>query len=131
MQDSKMVLDVVPLGKPRMTQRDRWQKRPAVKRYYNYKDKLKELTAINGYKINEDIGTLRITFTLPMPPSWSKKKKLTLNGKPHRQRPDIDNLIKAFLDCLLKEDSMIHSVLANKVWGEKGSITVYPFPSDI
>ena len=34
-----------------------------------------------------------------MPKSWSLKKKKAMNGKPHRQTADIDNLLKALIDA--------------------------------
>ena len=46
-------------------------------------------------------------------------------GKPHQQRPDIDNLVKGLMDALLEEDSHIHTVYAKKIWAEKGSIDLY------
>ena len=33
-----MEYPIIPLGKPRMTQRDKWAKRPAVLRYRAFKD---------------------------------------------------------------------------------------------
>lgn len=31
-------LDITPIGKPRMAQRDKWKQRPAVVAYYAFKD---------------------------------------------------------------------------------------------
>lgn len=117
-----MRLPVVPIGKPRMTQRDRWAKRPAVVRYHAYCDLLREeWRQLTKLEVPEN---LFIIFTIPMPISWSKKKKVEMNGKPHQQRPDIDNLCKAFMDALCDDDSYIHELHAYKVWGEEGSIQV-------
>jgi Holliday junction resolvase RusA-like endonuclease len=60
-----------------------------------------------------------------MPKSWSKKKRNELNGKPHTQRPDLDNLIKAFKDALCEDDSHVHTYYnMRKIWGEDGKIII-------
>ncbi len=60
-----------------------------------------------------------------MPKSWTKKKALEMNGKPHKQTPDLSNLIKAFEDALWKEDSVISEYGSmKKVWGKVGSILI-------
>jgi Holliday junction resolvase RusA-like endonuclease len=61
-----------------------------------------------------------------MPKSWSKTKKLVMDGKAHQQRPDVDNLAKAICDAVFKEDSHIWDGRYTKVWGEKGAIIVRP-----
>jgi Holliday junction resolvase RusA-like endonuclease len=123
-----MILNVIPIPKPRMTQRDRWSKRPCVLRYYKYCDDLREEAFINKYNIT---STLSMTFVLPMPKSWSKKKKREMEHQPHTQRPDLDNLIKAFQDALAKEDSYVHTYKnVKKVWGYEGKIYVIPYISN-
>jgi Holliday junction resolvase RusA-like endonuclease len=117
-----MLLNIKPVGKPRMTQRDRWAKRPAVVRYYQFCDKLRSLWP----SLNEDGVNPRVSliFYIPMPPSWSVKKKAEMRMKPHQQRPDIDNLVKAFLDALCEDDSYIYAVKAEKYWADEGAIMV-------
>lgn len=114
-----MIIPLVPVPKVRMTQRDRWAKRPAVVRYYQFCDELRRL-----WGQQEVPESLFIIFTMPMPNSWSKKKRIEMLGKPHKQRPDIDNLIKAYLDALCEDDSYVHEVHAYKRWGEEGTIQV-------
>lgn len=66
-----------------------------------------------------------IVFILPMPKSWSEKKKEQMNNEPHLQRPDLDNLLKALLDALMKEDSVIWKLgMLEKRWGDIGLITI-------
>jgi Holliday junction resolvase RusA-like endonuclease len=66
---------------------------------------------------------MRLEFFLPMPPSWSKKKRARMKGQPHRQKPDIDNLVKSFLDALLGDDSTVwHLAGQEKRWSEHGYI---------
>ncbi len=61
---------------------------------------------------------------MPFPRSWSAKKKAAHLGQPHRQKPDLDNLIKALLDAALDDDSGVHEMTARKVWGEEGEIQI-------
>ncbi len=109
--------DILPVPKPRMTQRDKWKQRDCVLRYYAFKDavRLHNVSLPNEY---------RVTFYMPMPKSWSNKKKLELSGKPHTQKPDKDNLEKALLDSIYGEDSHIWSGWARKIWAEEASIFI-------
>lgn len=65
---------------------------------------------------------LDMEFMLPMPDSWSEKKKQSMVGQPHRQKPDLDNIVKAVFDAMLEDDSVIADFRARKVWGRKGGI---------
>lgn len=99
-----------------MTKSDRWKKRPAVVRYFDFKDALR----------SEFTGTLepafKIIFYMPMPKSWSDKKRKEMCGSPHQQKPDIDNLAKAFMDAMCDDDSYVYDVHAKKFWANTGSI---------
>jgi Holliday junction resolvase RusA-like endonuclease len=105
-----------PMGKPRMTQRDKWQKRPCVIRYRLYCDKIREAAG----KIPENPLAVHIKAFVGMPPSWSKKKKLEMIGQRHRARPDWDNIGKAICDALFEEDSCIAVGIAEKFWCLEG-----------
>lgn len=63
---------------------------------------------------------LDITFHMPIPLSWSKVKKVRMDGQPHVSKPDIDNLIKFSLDCMngivYSDDRFIWSINAKKVY---------------
>ena len=84
-----LTLNVVPVPKPRMTQRDKWIKRPATDRYKLFKKELQILCNLCRWTPKED---LEVKFVMPMPKSWSEKKKKKMEGQPHRQTPDLDNL---------------------------------------
>ena len=45
--------------------------------------------------------------------------------RPHRQKPDIDNLIKALLDALYADDSHVWKITAEKRWHYEGKIMVF------
>ena len=108
-------IDIVPVPKPRMTRSDKWKKRDCVVRYRAFCDELR-------LKLKELPEDLDIVFYLPMPNTWSIKKKKEMAGQPHKQKPDIDNLLKAILDAMLDDDSGIWKVKAEKRWARSGQI---------
>jgi Holliday junction resolvase RusA-like endonuclease len=63
---------------------------------------------------------LVLDFYIPMTKSWSKKKRDKFNGCPHEKTPDIDNLVKAFLDSVYTNDCHVYQVFATKHWVEEG-----------
>lgn len=78
-------------------------------------------------KYREDLPSeLSLVFHLPMPPSWSQKKRAEMAGKPHQQKPDFDNLAKAVCDALASEDSYIWRCHVEKYWAEEGAIDINP-----
>ena len=112
-------IPVDPIGKPRMTQRDRWKQRPVVLKYHSFCDILRLYSA--PFQKTE---SLTMIFEVPMPKTWSKKKKIQMEGKPHQSKPDIDNLVKAVLDAFFEEDKQIYRIKAAKFWKVKGSILI-------
>ncbi|HBL5507391.1 TPA: RusA family crossover junction endodeoxyribonuclease [Enterobacter hormaechei] len=112
------IYEITPIGKPRMTQRDRWHKRPATAAYWAFKAEVRML----GINLSE--SGYHITFIIPMPKSWSQKKRAQLNGQAHQQKPDKDNLEKALLDAIFDDDSRVWDGRVTKLWGEKGQIII-------
>ena len=114
---------ISPVAKPRMTQKDKWAKRPIVSRYFVYKDLLK--LEANKMGLENVPGRLEsLIFYVQMPRTWSYKKKIAMNGRGHEQTPDIDNLLKGFMDALCKEDKHIYAISNGlaKFWAIEGSI---------
>jgi Holliday junction resolvase RusA-like endonuclease len=110
-----------PQPKVRMVKSDAWKKRPCVLRYWGYKDQLIKQAKANEYILG---STLDIQFVFKPPKSWSKKKTAEMLGQPHQDTPDLDNLVKAFADCLTDQDKAIHTINASKIWGEEDIIIV-------
>jgi Holliday junction resolvase RusA-like endonuclease len=113
-------LDLTPLGKPRMTQRNKWYKPPELVRYWDYANELKR--QLPDYELGEE---LVINFYLPMPKSWSKKKQAEKLGTYHNQKPDIDNLAKGFMDALksdINDDKRVAVLYCKKYWAIKGAL---------
>ena len=85
---------------------------------------------INCQQYDEFIPSqeLIIEFHMPMPKSWSKKKKLEMIGRYHTVKPDLDNLIKSCVDALFskseRDDACVHSIVAKKVWSVVGRINL-------
>lgn len=114
---SKRNYGITPVPAPRMTRSDAWRKRPCVLRYFAFRDEVK----LNKVWIEDGA---KITFFLPMPSSWSEKKKELFDGQPHRQKPDIDNILKSLLDSVFESDSHISRLSIEKKWSYVGKIEV-------
>lgn len=132
----RCILNVTPETHTRSTRGDRiFFRIPREKLYPSGLARLKRLEKYNNYKINllteakrkkfeiPPVG-LSVTFYLPVPKSWSKKKREAYHGAYHQNRIDIDNLGKGFFDALVAEDKFIANVTLTKKWVnfEKGWI---------
>ncbi len=120
--------EIKPMGKPRMTKRDVWAKRPCVVRYREFSDELRWAAKRNDFKLSDSIES--ITFVFAPAKSWSKKRKAECIGKPHKQKPDIDNVLKSLLDVLAKDsemedDSEVWRIgKIEKIWGASDKIII-------
>lgn len=129
-----LVITVYPitgLGKPRMTRQDQWlvgkRKRPPVARYHAFQDECRLV-----YRVALDVSKFyHVVFVMPMPASWSAKKRAEQLFAPHRQKPDKDNLEKALLDALFEDDAIAWDGRVSKVWGERGVILIADKPVDV
>jgi len=69
-----------------------------------------------------------LVFYLPMPASWSKRKRAAMLHSPHCQKPDLDNLAKAVLDGLqpiIGDDCRVWQFgVLRKLWAEHGGIGI-------
>ena len=114
LETSVITINVAPCSKPRMTRADKWKKRQCVTKFFAFRDAIKQSSIHNIAMESFDIE-----FHIPMPKSWSKKKKSLHNGAPHKQRPDLDNYIKAWCDSVFEEDSVVWRFKASKRWTDK------------
>ena len=111
---------IVP--KPRMTRADRWKKRPCGLRYWDFADVLRAAAAAQNFELGDRI---KIEFHIAMPKSWSKKKRSEMEGRPHKNKPDLDNCIKSCADILKKEDKTIYEITATKSWSREPRIIIW------
>ena len=107
------------MGKPRQTQSDRWKKRSCVVRYRNIATAMALQANKEGYN---PTPKLKAIIGIQMPKSWTKKKKAALLHTPHRQKPDVDNLIKTIMDALCKQDEYIYHIDVKKFWAEESFV---------
>ena len=104
-----------------MTQSDRWKKRPAVIRYRAFCDALRLQAQQEQFVLGDRVS---VSFSVPMPASWSKKKKVEMNGTRCQSKPDLDNLCKSVLDALMVEDKTVWKLQAEKRWAATGMIEI-------
>lgn len=112
---------ITPVPAPRMVRSDKWKKRPCVMRYFAFRDEVKA----HGVQIPQPC---KVVFWMPMPPSWSAKKRKSMNERPHLAKPDADNLTKALLDSVFGDDAHIWSIWAEKRWAYDGKIEIKRIP---
>lgn len=82
--------------------------------YNNYKVSLLAEAKRNKFILPEQGAS--VVFFIPVPKSWSKKKKKSMHLQLHCGKPDIDNLLKGFLDGLFTEDHHIGNIMVTKLW---------------
>ena len=94
----------------------------------NYKLVLQQAAKEAGIVVAGGPLTVGLVFYLPMPASWSKKKRGAMLHSPHCQKPDLDNLAKAVLDGLqpvIGDDCRVWQFgVLRKLWAEHGGIGI-------
>jgi Holliday junction resolvase RusA-like endonuclease len=118
----KFTIPGKPIGKPRMTRRDKWAQRSAVVKYREWCDRTREIVGPVP-PANQTASVSWVAYFEP-PKSWSKRKREDAIGELHRSRPDRDNIDKALLDCLWKEDSGIARGTIEKRWGREPRLEI-------
>lgn len=127
------LFDIIPIGAPRLTQSDKWKTNPnhpdpnkrqrkAVTQYFAFKTLLQLQANQMQFELGQILDAL---YLIPMPNSWSNKKKERMNGMPCEVKPDTDNITKAIKDTLRKNDSDIWYEKAEKRWAYHGSIIIF------
>ena len=130
----RLVIPGEPIGKPRMTRRDKWKGRECVKRWFAWKDlAAQSLRDAGGHPADFARGLLVVeslswTAYIGLPKTWSKKKKAAALGCSHRSKPDRDNIDKALLDALFPEslggDSSVGTGSIDKIWSDRPRLEV-------
>jgi Endodeoxyribonuclease RusA len=72
-------------------------------KYFKYKDDLKAHGEKVGFIMPQD--AFFMWFYMPMPDTWTKKKKAAMTFKMHKNKKDTDNLSKAIKDALAPRKS--------------------------
>lgn len=132
--DTKIwVFNITPIPAPRMTQgqikflhihdgalsRQDLATKRRIKNYFAYKDAVLALSRKIRFAMPE--SGFHIKFFLP-----HRLQRPELEGTPHQQKPDTDNMLKAFKDALCSRDQAIWDYRVTKLWccGKLGRIEV-------
>lgn len=127
------MFDVIPMGAPRMTQADKWKTNPnhpdpnyrqreVVTRYFQVKNTMLWQAVQMKFELGD---VLEAIYFLPMPDSWSQKKKDAMIGTIHDSKPDVDNISKLCQDVFKKDDSAVWWNNCRKYWAYTGAILIY------
>lgn len=111
-----------------MTGRGKWTS-PTAKKYLRWKEAVGYLlTAQHRKEPTEYACAVKAIFRMPIPESWSKKKRAEAIGKPVPVKPDIDNLVKGLFDAangiVWKDDNQVVRCEAEKVYSDSPGITL-------
>lgn len=94
---------------------DGLKRKKRLVKYNNYKDDLVNEAIENGFSIPNDY--FHVIFFIPFNKTARKHFRLDNNMRPHKVKPDIDNLYKAFTDALRRnDDQSIWDTRQTKVW---------------
>src|SRR3990167_5362123 len=107
-----------PMGKPRMTRRDKWKQRPCVLAYRSWADSARAAFGKTEKVVLTQPTTLSIVAYFSIPASWSTYKKERAKNIPHTVKPDFDNCIKAVADALFHNDQMICDGWCRKLYDD-------------
>lgn len=108
----------IPAARPRVTQRVTYnpKQREQIKTTYVIKKQYTQSPLTTPLEVT-------FLFFMPMPKRMSLKKKEALLGAPHTKKPDLDNLIKFYLDSMngvvYNDDKQIYEINSCKVYSER------------
>jgi Holliday junction resolvase RusA-like endonuclease len=107
-----------PIGKPRMTRRDKWKRRPNVQRYRAWADSVRLVVVRSGFTAaalgfphNHAIGVAWLAV-------FSRPKRGAQDQPNHTVKPDRDNIDKALLDSLFEHDQVVSCGLMRKIYDD-------------
>ena len=79
--------------------------------------------------------SVEVIATFAIPQSWSKRKAAEHIHRPHTQKPDGDNLLKAVKDALNRiawaDDGQVYDARVRKVWGSVDQTTIFVEAADV
>ena len=97
--------DIHPVPAPRQSQRDAFKPKANVQRYRAFRDEC------TRKKIWSPTPGDLVVFFMRIPKS---RRNEGLEGQPHTQVPDTDNLLKALLDACYADDAHIWTILPTR-----------------
>ena len=111
--------DPIPLQRPRMSGTHCWdsqkQQKMIISRSFT--------TQLADGPLFQGPLSVEFLFYFPLKKRMTPKKKLEMTGTAHIFKPDLDNLIKMYLDCssdsiLFKDDATVAQISAKKLYGD-------------
>lgn len=133
-----LLVKITPRGALRMNAKGKYG--PRVKPYIQWKKDVQWIwraacieQGLSPNLIFETGVIVGIDFGIPIPnpetkgiSKEEKQRRLNLIGNPHQKKPDLDNMLKAFIDALYygkeQDDCHIHTVgLMRKFWTDHKS----------
>lgn len=109
-------------GKPRMTQRDKWAKRPVVVAYRAWADGVRNI--VRTIPPAARTVTISLVARYRVPASWSRIRRIDAIGERKRTKPDPDNIAKAVLDALWSQDAAVGDVTVQRFWAQRDQLEI-------
>jgi len=126
----KIVIPGCPVSQARM----KGTSRGGFVRMYDPKAKEKDLVRLQLLKFKQEnpfsYPRISFLFKFPIPQSTSKKEKKVLESGliKHDKKPDCDNLVKLYLDCMtgiiIEDDKNVSLGSVNKLYDEEPKTTI-------
>lgn len=129
-------------GKPIPLKRARSFKRGDTIGHYNSQKKHMQAVYYSiqsqlptDYKPPTDPLHLIVSFHMPFPASYPKKKREALAGDYHTLKPDLSNLVKFYEDALngllWVDDQQIARITTRKIWDYEGKTVIKVQPIEV
>jgi len=131
----RFIIPAAPVAKarPRTVTMRNGKKRtytPAKTNEYEQLGRFHAQQAMKKHKIMLQAVRMVCRLEVPIPKSWSKKKRKEAASGDLRPitRPDVDNYVKAILDCCngvcFKDDSQVVELVVTKVYSHEPKATI-------
>jgi Holliday junction resolvase RusA-like endonuclease len=119
-------------GRPKFARRGNFVSTYTPTKTRNYEDLIKDVArkAMGSNDLLETPVTVAIYITVPIPASYSKKRReACLSGSERpTKKPDIDNIAKCYLDAMqdivFLNDTQVLTLHITKVYGTVGMVEV-------
>jgi Holliday junction resolvase RusA-like endonuclease len=119
--------NIAPMGAVRLSRRDAFRPNKnygpsaAALRYFEWKDRFAALVYVavvdkKLFQLQDLECNVWWRFYVPIPQSWSMKKRVAHAQRPCRQKPDWDNCAKAVYDAIFVEDKAVWDVRSTTLW---------------
>lgn len=138
-----MIYELVIPGEPIAKKRPRFAKRGNFVTVYDSQKKESEVIQVylrSKWHLEpfETPLEIEIVFYMPIPASWSKKRKeAALKAGVHSSKSDLDNILKKYLDdmngIVYSDDRLIYKITAQKLYdlNPRTEIKIIPFNHEI